>query len=113
MWKCLRKGNRHNYIERSYRSDSHLPEHGECVAVSIANVSSSADGFCTKDESGEWDCWDLEEMQIWVAEGWLDRRNWTSIDRQGYTEHLNTRAWHKTCVISSFDPGEIPFQPGD
>jgi hypothetical protein len=60
-------------------------------------------GISSKDEPGQWICWDFREMRVrpthytmmarypksWVVEGSLDGMNWTEIDRQTDNEAFN------------------------
>jgi hypothetical protein len=61
----------------------------------IADLTSDS-FFCSKNEPGQWICWDFHEMRVrpthytiktwklksWVAGGSLDFVNWTEIDRK-------------------------------
>jgi hypothetical protein len=67
----------------------------------VADLTSDS-SFMSKNEPGQWICWDFGEMRIrpthytirtqylksWVVEGSLDGRSWTEIDRQTDNQHF-------------------------
>jgi hypothetical protein len=73
----------------------------------VADLTSDS-YFWSKNEPGQWICWDFHEMRArpthyairgealksWIVEGSLDGENWTKIDRQtdnqDFKEHWNT-----------------------
>jgi hypothetical protein len=66
-----------------------------CALKNVADLTSNS-RFFSKNEPGQWICWDFGEMRVrpthytiwtnglksWVVEGSLDGRSWTVIDRQ-------------------------------
>jgi hypothetical protein len=64
-------------------------------ACNVADLTSDW-GFCSKNEPGQWICWDFHQMRVcpthytirncclksWVVESSLDGLNWTEIDRK-------------------------------
>jgi hypothetical protein len=71
----------------------------------VADLTSDS-GFISKDEPGQWVCWDFREMRVrpthytirsgsgtlksWVVEGSLDGESWTEIDRQTNNQRFRT-----------------------
>jgi hypothetical protein len=67
----------------------------------VADLTSDS-GFWSKDEPGQWVCWDFREMRVrpthytiradclksWVVEGSLDGSSWTEIDWQTDNQHF-------------------------
>jgi hypothetical protein len=61
----------------------------------LAEVTSGSE-FCSKDEPGQWVCWDFHEMRVrpthytmdgywmksWIFEGSVDGQDWTEIDQR-------------------------------
>jgi hypothetical protein len=71
--------------------------------LSVNTLHSGVVYFYSKNEPGQWVCWDFREMRIrlthytigshalksWVVEGSLDGRSWTEIDRQTDNQDFN------------------------
>jgi hypothetical protein len=78
-------------------------------------------GFCSKDEPGQWICWDFGEMGIrpthytmksyslksWIVEGSIDGSNWTEIDRQTDNEDFN--GYKETASFPISNPVDCRF----
>jgi hypothetical protein len=73
-------------------SKSVVMDHPDCAVRNIADLTSNSH-FQSKDEPGQWICWDFNEMRVrpthytfdsvslkwWVLEGSLDGQAWTEI----------------------------------
>jgi hypothetical protein len=73
----------------------------------VRNVAdlTSASWFCSRNEPGQWICWDFHEMRVrlthytvttdwlksWVVESSLDGEAWTEIDRK--TDNVDFNRW--------------------
>jgi hypothetical protein len=78
--------------------------------------------FASKNDPGQWVCWDFREMRVrpthytiqaeylksWVVEGSLDGKSWTEIDRQTNNQDFNVYAW-KTGSFAVSKPAECRF----
>jgi hypothetical protein len=85
----------------------------------VADLTSDAK-FCSKNEPGQWVCWDFGEMRVrpthytikgawlksWVVEGSLDGSSWTEIDRQ--TDNQDFCDWN-TASFAVSKPAEFRF----
>jgi hypothetical protein len=70
----------------------------------VADLTSDS-SFCSKNEPGQWVCWDFGKMRVrpthytirsaylksWVVESSLDGEAWTKIDRK--TDNVDFKAW--------------------
>jgi hypothetical protein len=86
----------------------------------VRNIGDLIDhrAFWSKDEPGQWICWDFHEMRVrsthytiksgdpplrsWVIESSLDGENWTEIDRRTDNEDLETFSSRDTGTAASF-----------
>jgi hypothetical protein len=78
----------------------------------VRNVAdpTSNSSFMSKNEPGQWICWNFHEMRLrpthytikcyglksWVVEGSLDFTNWTEIDRKTNNENFKSLDSHTT-----------------
>jgi hypothetical protein len=90
----------------------------------LKNVADLTSGplFRSKDEPGQWVCWDFREMRVrpthytlwaldlrwWDVEGSLDGSSWTEIDRQAYNQDF-TNAFGNTASFGLSKPAEFRF----
>jgi hypothetical protein len=79
----------------------------------LADLTSDAN-FVSKDEPGQWVCWDFREMRIrptqytveakylksWVLEGSLDGVSWTEMNRQAFNWDFENR-WNRASFTVS------------
>jgi hypothetical protein len=86
----------------------------------VADLTSDSN-FCSKNEPGQWVCWDFGEMRVrpthytiktlrlksWVVEGSLDGRSWTEIDRQ--TDNQDFEDGWNTASFTVSKPAEFRF----
>jgi hypothetical protein len=88
----------------------------------LKNVADLTSGcsFRSKDEPGQWVCWDFREMRVqpthytidagflksWVVEGSLDGKSWTEIDQQ--TNNQDFKDW-ETASFAVSRPVECRF----
>jgi cell division septation protein DedD len=89
----------------------------------LKNVADLTSGSCfeSKDEPGQWVCWDFREMRVrpthytiwtwhlksWDVEGSLDGRSWTEIDRQ--TDNQDFKIGWNTASFAVSNPAEFRF----
>jgi hypothetical protein len=88
--------------------------------TTVADLTSGS-YFCSKNEPGQWVCWDFREMRVrpthytikawylksWVVEGSLDASGWTEIDRQMDNHDFET-LWRVVSFAVS-NPAEFRF----
>jgi hypothetical protein len=97
----------------------------ECALKNVAlqNVAdlTSDSYFQSKDEPGQWVCWDFREMRVrlthytlkaphlksWMVEGSLDGSSWTEIDRQ--TDNRNCEFMWNAASFAVSKPAEFRF----
>jgi hypothetical protein len=89
------------------------------AAKNVVDLTSDS-YFYSKNEPGQWVCWDFGEMRVrpthytiwtgylqsWVVEGSLDGRSWTEIDRQ--TDNEDFYEWNRASFAVS-NPAEFRF----
>jgi hypothetical protein len=87
--------------------------------TNIADLTSYF-GFSSKDEPGQWVCWDFRQMRVrpthytiksyslrsWVVEGSMDGGSWTEIDRK--TDSQVFKGWDTGSFVVS-KPAECRF----
>jgi hypothetical protein len=90
-------------------------------AINRIADAGSALGFISKNEPGQWVCWDFREMRVrpthctiqacylksWIVEGSLDGSAWTEIDRQ--TNNQDFKNWWNTASFAVSKPAEFRF----
>jgi hypothetical protein len=90
------------------------------IAENVAEITSSR-YFCSKNEPGQWVCWDFREMRVrlthyticsrslksWILEASLDGASWTEADRQ--TGNLDFRFGTNTVSFAVSTPTECRF----
>jgi hypothetical protein len=80
--------------------------HSDDARFALKNIAdlNASSHFQSKDERGQWICWDFHEMRVcpthytilastpksWVVEGSMDGENWRELDRQTDTELFYT-----------------------
>jgi hypothetical protein len=88
-------GNVHDRAIITMTSKSVYSDHPRDAVRNAADFTSDSD-FCSRDEPGQWVCWDFQEMRVrpthytiksyklksWVVDGSRDFMNWTEIDRK-------------------------------
>jgi hypothetical protein len=86
----------------------------------VAHLNSDS-VFWSKDEPGQWLCWDFREMRVrpthytawaawlksWVIEGSMDGENWAEIDRQIDNQDFKD-GWH-TASFTVSNPEQCRF----
>jgi uncharacterized coiled-coil protein SlyX len=86
----------------------------------LADVTDDA-YFSSKNEPGQWVCWDFQEMRVrptqytikgqwlksWVLEGSLDGENWMEMDRKTDNDDLKEKPWRTSFAVSN--PTECRF----
>jgi hypothetical protein len=109
MISFLSKRNRGNVHDKgivTITSKSVWKEDPKYAAGHVADLQSDS-FFDSKDEPGQWVCWDFGKMRVcpssytisssrlksWVVEGSLDGRDWMEIDRQRDNQDFRKSSW--------------------
>jgi hypothetical protein len=93
-------------------------DHPAHALKNVADVTSDS-SFCSKNEPGQWVCWDFGEMRVgpthyticalllksWVVEGSLNGRSWREIDRQ--TDNQDFKKGLNTASFAVSNPAEF------
>jgi hypothetical protein len=104
-------GNVHDKGIVTITSKSVRNDQSWCAARNVADLTSDS-SFLSKNEPGQWICWDFHEMRVrpthYTIKSWflkslvvdrsLDGEAWTEIDRQTNNEDFNSDWW----VTASF-----------
>jgi hypothetical protein len=112
-------GNVHEKGIVTITSKSVLRDDPDCALKNVADLTSDSH-FDSKNEPGQWVCWDFGEMRVrpthytiwtgrlksWVVEGSLNGRSWTEIDRQ--TNNQDFCDWN-TASFAVSKPAEFRF----
>jgi hypothetical protein len=97
-----------------------LGDESKYIAKHVADLTSDS-AFYSKDEPGEWLCWDFREMRVrpthytmrtwsvksWVVEGSVDGRSWTEIDRQ--TDNQDFKVGCTVASLPMSNPADCRF----
>jgi hypothetical protein len=112
-------GNVHDKGIITLTSKSVLSHNPKCALRNVADLTSGS-WFWSKDEPGQWVCWDFHEMRVrpthytikgyclksWVIESSLDGEAWTEIDRK--TDTQDFKDW-KTASFAVSKSAECGF----
>jgi hypothetical protein len=117
-------GNVHEKGIVTITSKSVVNDNGRYPLKNVADLTSdsgfnsvSDSCFISKNEPGQWICWDFREMRVrpthytikaiylksWVVEGSLDGESWAEIDQQTNNQDF----------VCCFEAGGMPFHPVD
>jgi hypothetical protein len=91
-----------------------VDEDPESALANVADLAARS-LFISRDEPGQWICWDFGGMRIrltlytviahhlksWVVEGSVDGKNWVEIDRQANNEGLSFRSKPTSFPVSN------------
>jgi hypothetical protein len=102
-------------------SKSVYSDHPKYALKNVADLNDSDSHFWSKNEPGQWVCWDFRDMRVlpthytlrsawlksWVLEDSMDGENWREIDRQTNTQDSNA-AWRMASFAIS-SPAECRF----
>jgi hypothetical protein len=101
-------------------TSSDMDDRPKYTRKNVADFTSDSE-FCSKDEPGQWVCWDFHEMRVrlthytitcwkltsWVVESSLDGEAWTEIDRK--TNNEDFRAGLVTVSFAVSNSAECRF----
>jgi hypothetical protein len=96
-------------------------DHPDYALEKVADLTSNS-YFYSKNEPGQWVCWDFREMRVrpthytieaeflksWVLEGSLHGSSWTEIDRQTDNQDFTNYQWRAASFAVS-KPAEFRF----